>query len=362
MKKYRSIFTTIIIILILFTIRMPVSWAEEKPVQSTELKSTVITPYLPQNITPGKNLVFCSTFQLAWNQLTGKILKGDLLLKDAPVMAGILNKMRQIITGKDLSEKSYLAMAGYGKDNIVNNINAAMKKKFGDEAWLVDEQLSPTDILAFAFLVKNLSFTTQFDDAPNGIAFGEKDKVQVKAFGIPKFAPIGKMKELFKQVDIPYYDAKNEEFAVKLRTDSFDDELVLACIKPGKTMEETYKRAKDMAGKRGKRLDDGDVLLIPEIDFFIEHSYKELLNKYFLNKGFTRYFIAKALQVTKFKLDKTGAKLKSKAVIVAKMNGGGGKYRKMIFNKPFMLYMKERKASNPYFVMWIDNAELLVKK
>ena len=155
MKNIRRIFTPLIIILLLFTIRIPALWAEEKPVKSTELKSTTITAYMPHKITSGKNLIFCNTFQLAWNELTGKILKGDLLLKNAPVTANILNKMRQVITGKDLFEKSYLSAAGYGRDDIVNRINLEMKKKFGDEAWLLDEKLSPTDILAFAFLVSS---------------------------------------------------------------------------------------------------------------------------------------------------------------------------------------------------------------
>ena len=31
------------------------------------------------------------------------------------------------------------------------------------------------------------------------------------------------------------------------------------------------------------------------------------------------------------------------------------------FNKPFLVYMKKRGAKHPFFVMWVDNAELLEK-
>jgi len=30
------------------------------------------------------------------------------------------------------------------------------------------------------------------------------------------------------------------------------------------------------------------------------------------------------------------------------------------FGRPFFLYLKKRDAQHPFFVMWVDNAELLV--
>jgi hypothetical protein len=34
----------------------------------------------------------------------------------------------------------------------------------------------------------------------------------------------------------------------------------------------------------------------------------------------------------------------------------------LLFYRPFFLYMKKRGAKHPFFVMWVDNAELLIKK
>jgi hypothetical protein len=34
---------------------------------------------------------------------------------------------------------------------------------------------------------------------------------------------------------------------------------------------------------------------------------------------------------------------------------------KMIFDKPFLLLLQRANATQPYFVIWIDNAELLVR-
>ncbi len=33
--------------------------------------------------------------------------------------------------------------------------------------------------------------------------------------------------------------------------------------------------------------------------------------------------------------------------------------RRLVFDKPFLLYMKEKGAKNPYFAIWIENAELM---
>jgi hypothetical protein len=30
-----------------------------------------------------------------------------------------------------------------------------------------------------------------------------------------------------------------------------------------------------------------------------------------------------------------------------------------VFDRPFLIYLKKRGATRPYFAMWVDNAELL---
>jgi hypothetical protein len=34
----------------------------------------------------------------------------------------------------------------------------------------------------------------------------------------------------------------------------------------------------------------------------------------------------------------------------------------MVFDKPFLLIMKRKDATNPYFGLWVSNAELMVKE
>ena len=99
---------------------------------------------------------------------------------------------------------------------------------------------------------------------------------------------------------------------------------------------------------------------IPKINFNITHAYSELINKHFKNKGYVEYFIRKAQQDILFKMDEKGAILISEARILA---GKGVSIPKhLIFDEPFLIYLKEKDRKYPYFAMWADNPELMIKK
>jgi hypothetical protein len=66
-------------------------------------------------------------------------------------------------------------------------------------------------------------------------------------------------------------------------------------------------------------------------------------------------FMAAAVQEMEFKLDRHGAEIFSSAY-VSPADGGP---KELHFNRPFLISMKKRDAARPFFVMWVDNAELL---
>lgn len=59
-----------------------------------------------------------------------------------------------------------------------------------------------------------------------------------------------------------------------------------------------------------------------------------------------------------FRLDRNGAELEAEAKEVHHYKSIPPK---MLFNQPFLVYMKKRGTHTPYFAMWVDNAELLGK-
>jgi hypothetical protein len=62
-----------------------------------------------------------------------------------------------------------------------------------------------------------------------------------------------------------------------------------------------------------------------------------------------------AKQAVRFRLDETGAVLKSETLLAASLT-----QRNLVFDKPFLIYMKRGNAKAPYFALWVGNAELLV--
>lgn len=93
--------------------------------------------------------------------------------------------------------------------------------------------------------------------------------------------------------------------------------------------------------------------MVPRIAFNLIQEL-EGKDKLLLNKGLEGYWIETALQTIEFRLERTGATLESHAVIPAAAIPG-----EYAFDGPFLIHMKKRGTSQPFFAMWVDNAKLL---
>lgn len=148
-----------------------------------------VAPVLETRIEPGANVVYCSTLQMAWNELCNTVIKSELKLEGAPAYAKNLNDA----IGKPLilAEGSYIAMVGRKKEDIINKIRRALDEKFSDlpkghrpKPPVESDLYYPDDIMAFAFLCRLLSFANKFEDV-KFIPFAVDGKtMNVKAFGI----------------------------------------------------------------------------------------------------------------------------------------------------------------------------------
>lgn len=339
---------------------------EPKRIQSIQLKRTLITPHMEESISPGKNLIYCSSFQIAWNELQDDIIKEEVRLAGAPLMAELLNK--QLSTKSDLSEESYVAMAGKLSSELLKRISMALKKKFQEQAppkLQVDGFDSTPQFLAYAYLYLNLKFATEFESLTEPCNFRSTEGItKVRAFGIhgTGFGP--KNSRLRAQVDVidcPPWSVKPGEpydLIVRLRCSSIDEEIILAIVEAEeslvKTIETTMKRVRPASPAGISGLDS---LCIPKLDFNLEHTFTELTHRNFENEGWEKWFISEALQWIRFRLNEKGALLKSEA----RLRGMMGMPRRHVFDQPFLLYLKRKDAKYPYFAMWVDNDELMLK-
>lgn len=326
-----------------------------KELDDTDLKRTMVSPHMEQQLVSGSNTMYCSTFQLCWNELKS-FMKGDIELSGDPDIVPFLNK--SLSTKEDLSEKSYVAEAGFVGDDLEAIINKQMDSKFQTPKHVDFKSYSDDDIVAYAYLYKNLKFKEEFECFDEPMMFFEGNQsVKVKAFGIEDYS--SKKANLGKQVEI--IDYKNDQdFILKLTTTSADDEIILALVEPQATLLETIEKVDDrIATGVHERLRKNDTLMIPKFSFNLTHEFRELQDKQLLNPGYTEYMVAEAIQDITFVLDERGAVLESSAKISLKKGIEESRY--LAFNKPFLLFMKEEGAEYPYFAIWIENTELMAK-
>jgi hypothetical protein len=327
-----------------------------KLINSKDTKDTQVTSILQDKIPDNKNLIYCSTFQLAWNELMNDIIKAPIRLEKQPPEVNYLNQ--ELVTKNDLSTKNYVAMAGFGRDKIVDKINQELKSKFGDNAELLADEYKGDMVLAYAFLFKQLKFSHQFDALKNDINFYKSNKLtRVSGFGINSDTPSDNFKQVAEQVSI--YDYQNpDDFVIKLKTQGENDELVLAKVQPRVSLLDTYQYVQKRIERGPKQsFEHGDMLAIPKMNFKIKHTYENLLKKPFKNKGFEPWQIDEAWQTILFKLNEEGATLKSEALEGVRKSIT--QQKSLVFDKPYLLYLREANAKYPYLVMWINNPELL---
>lgn len=104
-----------------------------------------------------------------------------------------------------------------------------------------------------------------------------------------------------------------------------------------------------------------DTLIVPDVLYKLTHHFDELLGKSLGNQKYLGYPIFEALQKIDFALSRTGVVLKSEARIASR--GGPSKEdkpRQLHFDRPFLICVKKREPdATPFFLMWVDNAELM---
>ena len=347
---------------------LPVTTAEEiqtVPRPASELARTDVMPHRNSAIVPGRNLVYCSNFQIAWDRLREDVVKAPVELTGAPEMARHMNE--QPFPRECLSEHAYVALAGWVSDGILDRIRSQMAEKFPS----VKPRLPPASgeldaIAAYAYLQKRLPFEMDFDRLKQPMQFRAADtEVDVASFGIEDFASHDRReKELRKQVTVFDYVSDND-FIIQLTTKQ--DAIILAKIPRSATLAKTLAQVKTRSRQPighdvQKSLDLEEPLVVPVISLFVERKYSELVGRNFRNPGFTDKDIVAAMQLIRFQLDESGAVLEGEAVVVT-WNGDEPppQPRRFVFDRPFLIYLQEREAKQPYFVMWVENPEVLVQ-
>jgi hypothetical protein len=327
------------------------------------LKDTQLVAHPDVPLTADENFLWCGTLQLAWNKAIG--LVGEKLhFTQQPHLVDLLN--REDFTDADLAPSSYVALADFERNHAEDEIRAALEKTFNGSASPelippVPPHPTPDDFLAYAYLYKNLSFATPFW-VNQPLAFGSHS---VANFGfrtnLHSLPPA-----IADQVIIRDYQS-DDNFVVQLKIKKPEDELILAKVPPGATLQATIQSVLKRAAQEPVPPTDEDELAIPKLNFDLRGDFPKL-EGLILQPG--PHARVKGLETTsvkqliRFQFNESGAILKSEAAIGLATTAMAPEYRpqphRLIFDRPFLILLKQAKSDKPYFALWVGNASLLM--
>ncbi|MCX7012917.1 MAG: hypothetical protein NTW86_10235 [Candidatus Sumerlaeota bacterium] len=342
-------------------------------IASSDLKATQVVPTLDSPIPEGKNAIWCASFLCAWKTLAADLAGEPIALEGAPEAAASLNAAKD--PRPDIPEDALYAVAGWKQDGVIDKIQGELKRRFPRKQPPTFPRAAENSFIAYSYLEANVKFSLLYFQYQHPLEFSDSGgrKTKITSFGIrTDDKHVDKLRAqprvLFRKGGL---NGETFEFAIDLCADSSPSQIVVARI----AREPTLAAALERIDRESTKVDEltqktpenavylrevrpEDMLQVPDMLWRISHRFAELENRPFANSKLRGQNLDVAQQDILFRLDRSGAELKSEA----KMYGYGilyGPHTDFVLDRPFLICMKKRGAASPYFVMWVDNAELL---
>lgn len=336
---------------------------------SDQLRQTVIVPTLDTPIPNRKSAIWCGSFQIAWNHLKDDVAKAPIQLTNAQPIADLLNKAEQ--SEHDVESDAIYAAAGFVREGIVERIQTEMARKFPNVA-RPDLQVSPDGAVAYAYLAASSKYEYPFFENDESLLFKDSagKETAVGSFGIRKKDDYayeqlrGQVQVLYCPIESMGRESEVPEFIIDPCKTSSPYQIVIAQVDRKATLAETLADVESRITAQPKesyrsRFGRRAALIVPNIACKVSHRFRELEghDKQFLNPALRGLYLDTAMQMIQFRLDRSGAELASESKLIAKPSA-----TYYYVNRPFLVYMKKRESKQPFFVAWVDNAELLEKQ
>lgn len=312
---------------------------------------------IPQSSTTGTytgsdykgNYVYSGAMNLAWNELNENILHEKLKLNttDEKALEIVDTFNKTIFTKNDLDEASYYVKSGF-RQKTVDIINKESRSKFPDKSFGdLKVTLQEKDIIAYAYFLKKVEHATPF--VTNNVSFmGER----IKGF-------CAKTKEQKANVEVLKYSDDNK-FIIRLKLKDDSDELILAKGFDIGNPDDIVDEIRKYDIQHLPAIGDSDLFEMPKLYLSHSRDYNEVIRKYLANKGFEKYWIEVMQENIKFYMDEKGSRVENEAVVaMQKECKVVKKGRYFVLNKPFWVVMKRKNSRNPYFILGVNNTELM---
>jgi hypothetical protein len=338
----------------------------EGPVATESIRVPGRTVFVPHAGVPFDGLtsngVWCATFPLAWHALGDRVLKGKVDLGPPATRVLVDGMNARPFPEAALDPSSRIVEAGTLGDGVLDRIATQGREKFDLALPRTPLALTdPTDILAYAFLRKDLPFEVPFEPYPEGIGFAGADR-QVPAFGLTSDSEHPDASAMRAQTSVLFHGAgtSKQDMALEIRAKGGKDVLILAAVPHRGSLEATWQGVRETPRQSGGPLIAGETLAVPKFHFDLTHRFAEFIGAPVLNPGFEDYFIVGAFQAVLFRLDEAGVLLEAEAALELKRSEEVPvPLRHFIFDRPFLIALREADAEEPYFLLWIANTDLM---
>jgi hypothetical protein len=224
-------------------------------------------------------------------------------------------------------------------------------------------------LLAYSYLTAHVRFKHAFRQAEDGVTFVDSlgDETEVDAFALweawrQQYEPIARQMEIlyYRETKTPARRPRMKECAIDLCRYSQPYQVVLAVVEPNESLAHVRHRIQQSRSSGNyetqSRFQEIDILRVPEMFWRIDHRFEELVGRSVANAN-PAMPIVEAMQTIQFRLDRSGAVVESESRVAIMAIP-----RLFIFNHPFLVYLQKHGAEHPFFVMWVDNAELLTRR
>ncbi|MBC8469389.1 MAG: hypothetical protein H8D56_07945 [Planctomycetes bacterium] len=219
---------------------------EVRSINSTDLKESSVVATLDCPMPENNNVIWCSTFQMAWDRLKNDIIGEPVKVPEAEELAERLNNAE--VSKTDLQEESFYSAAGIVKDGIIEEIMTEMKKRFPSQSEpdfskldKLTKKMREETIVTYSFLDVKFDFKKPFHNNDSKFTFKASNGkgTAVTSFGTGKKDWDA---EVAEQVDILYYKhieyPDKADFVVDLCKYTEPYQVVLALLPRRDTLRE----------------------------------------------------------------------------------------------------------------------------
>lgn len=335
--------------------------------------AATLTPILQAPVAGNSSVVYCPTFQLAWDRLRA-VVGEPVLMQNTSPWVPVLNTSR--CPAADLPDGAWVAMAGYTGSNIHDAIAAVLAETFGNAAPPPPAPVDGSYMVGYACLQRHLPFSRRFIPFRNRpLTFrGPGGATPVACFGAAGAAA----GHHSRQVRIIHF-RNDAEFTLQIATGVPGEFTVLARMAPPESLDLAVAAVRGQLEARwqptrelrtGDRtilfantLQPGDTLAIPIIDIKLRRQYEQLCGetRTFLNAGYERVFLGVACQDLIFRLDQSGAEIRSSATVDGFAAAAPTPPRRFLFDRPFLVSLWRNGATRPYLALWVNGPDVLAE-